>query len=136
MLILSSAYVFLYRESLPKAIAQTDKTIATIKQTQRSFDQNQAGPGLVKTSKIIEGGNSSSILKLLSNVIETRFDKSSSLLELTSKLPEVTNVSYADAITERFMGIPQNLDLQKRDIAQSVLEQDRDSFYFLHYTKR
>jgi hypothetical protein len=126
MLILSSAYAFLYLESPLKSIAQTDTTTATIKPTQPSFDQNQTGLGLVKTSKLIEAGNTSSILKLLSNVIETRFNKSSSILELTSNLPEVTNVSYADAITERFMGIPQELDIQKRNIAQSILEQDRD----------
>jgi hypothetical protein len=73
------------------------------------------------------------ILKLLSNVIETRVNKSSSLLELTSKLPEVTNVSYANMITEKFMGIPQNLDLQKRDIARNILEKDRNivSIFFL-----
>jgi hypothetical protein len=126
-LVLSSAYAFLYLESPLKAIAiaQTDTTPAKTKQPQPSFDQNQTGLGLVKTSKIIESGNTSSILKLLSNVIEARFNKSSSLLELTSKLPVVTNVSYSEAITERFMGIPQDLDLQKRDVAQSILEQDR-----------
>jgi hypothetical protein len=73
------------------------------------------------------------ILKLLSNIIETRINKSSSLLELTSKLPEVTNISYANMITEKFMGIPQNLDLQKRDIARDILEKNKDiaSIFFV-----
>ena len=111
MLILSSAFVFLYLESPPKVIAQTGTATAT-KQ---------------------DGGNMSIILKLLSDVIETRINKSSSLLELTSKLPEVTNVSYANMITEKFMGIPQSLDLQKRNIARNILEKDKDiaSIFFL-----
>ena len=111
MLILSSAFVLLYLESPPKVIAQTGTATAT-KQ---------------------DGGNMSIILKLLSDVIETRINKSSSLLELTSKLPEVTNVSYANMITEKFMGIPQSLDLQKRNIARNILEKDKDiaSIFFL-----
>ena len=98
LILLSSAFVFLYLESPPKVIAQTGTATAT-KQ---------------------DGGNMSIILKLLSDVIETRINKSSSLLELTSKLPEVTNVSYANMITEKFMGIPQSLDLQGRALSRSA----------------
>ena len=132
MLILSARFAFLSLESSLKAVAQIDRRTAT-EQPQLPSDQNQTGLGLVKTSKIIEGGNTNTILKLLSNLIETRINTSSSLLELTSKLPEVTNVSYANAITEKFMGIPRNLDLQKRDIARHILEQDGDvvSIFFL-----
>jgi hypothetical protein len=130
VLILSSAFVFLYLENPLKTVTQIGTATAT-KRPQLSSDQNYT---LVETARIIEGGNNMSIiLKLLSNVIETRINKSSSLLELTSKLPEVTNVSYANMITEKFMGIPQSLDLQKRDIARNILENDRDivSIFFL-----
>jgi hypothetical protein len=60
-------------------------------------------------------------------------NKSMYAVELTSKLPEVTNVSYANMITEKFMGIPQNLDLQKRDIARDILEKNEDisSIFFV-----
>jgi hypothetical protein len=106
-------------------------TATATKRPQLSSDQNHT---LVETAKIIEGNNNMSIiLKLLSNIIETRINKSSSLLELTSKLPEVTNVSYANMITEKFMGIPQNLDSQKRDIARDILEKNKDiaSIFFV-----
>jgi hypothetical protein len=106
-------------------------TATATKRPQLSSDQNHT---LVETAKIIEGNNNMSIiLKLLSNIIETRINKSSSLLELTSKLPEVTNVSYANMITEKFMGIPQNLDLQKRGIARDILEKNEDiaSIFFV-----
>ena len=130
VLILSSAFVFLYLENPLKTVTQIGTATAT-KRPQLSSDQNYT---LVETAKIIEGGNNMSIiLKLLSNIIETRINKSSSLLELTSKLPEVTNVSYANMITEKFMGIPQNLDLQKRDIARDILEKNKDiaSIFFV-----
>lgn len=130
MLILSSAFVFLYLENPLKTMTQIG-TATTTKRPQLSSDQNHT---LVETAKIIEGGNNMSIiLKLLSNIIEIRINKSYSLLELTSKLPEVTNVSYANMITEKFMGIPQNLDLQKRDIARDILEKNEDiaSIFFV-----
>jgi hypothetical protein len=127
MLILSS--IFLYLESPLKVIAQTGTVTATTA-TKQSSDQNHT---FVEASKIIDDDNMSIILNLLSNIIETRINKSSSLLELTSKLPEVTNVSYANMITEKFMGISQSLDLQKRDIARNILEKDIDiaSIFFL-----
>jgi hypothetical protein len=130
VLILSSAFVFLYLENPLKTVTRIGTATAT-KRPQLSSDQNYT---LVETARIIEGGNNMSIiLKLLSNIIETRINKSSSLLELTSKLPEVTNVSYANMITEKFMGIPQNLDLQKRDIARDILEKNKDiaSIFFV-----
>ncbi|HEX5892283.1 MAG TPA: hypothetical protein VFY41_05425 [Nitrososphaeraceae archaeon] len=59
------------------------------------------------------------ILKLLSNIIETRINKSYSLLELTSKLPEVTNVWYANMITEKFMEYLRTL-IYKKGILQGI----------------
>ncbi len=104
----------------------------TTKQHQSSSNQNQTG--LVETSNLMEGGNMSTILKLLASVIETRLNRSTAILEVTSKLPEVTNISHANAITEKFMGIPQDLDLQKRNVATDVLTLDKDiaTIFSLH----
>ncbi len=130
MLTFSTTFPFLYFESLLKTIAQIDTT-TEIRQ-QPPSDQNQTGLG-VETPEIIEGSNISTILKLLSTVIETQYNKSATILEITSKLPEVTNISCANAITEKSMGIPQDLDLQKRNIARYILEQDKEiaSIFFL-----
>ena len=130
MLTFSTTFTFLYFESLLKTIAQIDTTTAIRQQS--PSDQNQTGLG-VETPEIIEGSNISTILKLLSTVIETQFKKSATILEITSKLPEVTNISYVNAITEKFMGIPQELDLQKRNVARYILEQDKDiaTIFFL-----
>ena len=130
MLISSTIFAFLDFVSSLKAIAQTDP-MTTTKQHQSSSNQNQTG--LVETSNLMEGGNMSTILKLLASVIETRLNRSTAILEITSKLPEVTNISHANAITEKFMGIPQDLDLQKRNIARDILAQDKDiaTIFFL-----
>jgi hypothetical protein len=68
----------------------------------------------------------------LANILETRIN-GTALLELTSKLPQVRNVQYINSITEEFMGIPQNLDSEKRKIAQYIIEQNKDiaSIFFL-----
>jgi hypothetical protein len=76
----------------------------------------------------------------LANILETRIN-GTALLELTSKLPQVRNVQYINSITEEFMGIPQNLDSEKRKIAQYIIEQNKDiASIFLHlqviYTRR
>ena len=66
------------------------------------------------------------LLQLLANILETRINGTAALLELTSKLSEVTNVQHVSSITEESMGIPQNLDSEKRKVAQYILEQDKD----------
>jgi Cache domain len=129
MLIFSTIFTFLDFKSPFKAIAQIDP-MTTTKHLLSSSIQNQTG--LVETSNLMDS-NMSTILKLLSSVIETRLNKSTAILEITSNLPEVTNISYANAITEKFMGIPQDLDLQKRNVATDVLTLNKDiaTIFFL-----
>jgi hypothetical protein len=73
------------------------------------------------------------VLQLLANILETRINGTAALLELTSKLSEVTNVQHVSSITEESMGISQNLDSEKRKVAQYILEQSKDiaSIFFL-----
>ncbi|HKG40590.1 MAG TPA: hypothetical protein VKA98_00470, partial [Nitrososphaeraceae archaeon] len=66
------------------------------------------------------------IVKLLADNLEDRFNKSAAILEITSRLPELKNVSYANSIDTTLHGIPQDLDIEKRKIAQDILTADRD----------
>ncbi|MBD0360131.1 MAG: cache domain-containing protein, partial [Nitrososphaeraceae archaeon] len=66
------------------------------------------------------------IVKLLANNLEDRLNKSAAILEITSRLPELKNVSYANSIDPTLHGIPQDLDIEKRKIAQDILAADRD----------
>jgi hypothetical protein len=66
------------------------------------------------------------IVKLLADNLEDRLNKSAAILEITSRLPELKNVSYANLIDTTLHGIPQDLDIEKRKIAQDILTADRD----------
>jgi hypothetical protein len=66
------------------------------------------------------------IAKLLAHNLEDRLNKSAAILEITSRLPELKNVSYVNSIDPTLHGIPQDLDIEKRKIAQDILAADRD----------
>jgi hypothetical protein len=66
------------------------------------------------------------IVKLLAHNLEDRLNKSAAILEITSRLPELKNVSYVNSIDPTLHGIPQDLDIEKRKIAQDILAADRD----------
>jgi hypothetical protein len=66
------------------------------------------------------------MVKLLADNLEDRLNKSAAILEITSRLPELKNVSYANSIDPTLHGIPQDLDIEKRKIAQDILAADRD----------
>ncbi len=72
------------------------------------------------------------MVKLLANMVENRLHEAATLLEITSVDPAVQKTPFADSISKVNMGIPGNLDLQKRKIALDILSKDKDfgSVYF------
>jgi hypothetical protein len=68
---------------------------------------------------------SENYVKLLAQDMENRLEKATAILELTSKLPEVKNLSSAHVLNdtiEQLKGIPQNADIPKRQVAKDILE--------------
>jgi hypothetical protein len=63
--------------------------------------------------------------KLLATNLENMLNQSASMLELTSNFSEVKNTPYANSISPVFHGIPKNVDLAKRHIAQYILSKDK-----------
>ena len=114
-------------ELLPRILLSQVDNNAIIK---RPADQNQSS---IFVHAIQNNNNSTVLLQLLANRFENRINEAASLLELTSKLPQVRNTQHVSSISEEFMGIPENLDLEKRKIAQYILKQDKniDSIFFL-----
>lgn len=55
--------------------------------------------------------------------IEKYLDDAKNVIEVTSKLPIVRNTDFANYISEEYKGIPQDKDLEKRDLAKNILEQ-------------
>ena len=66
------------------------------------------------------------IVKLLADNLENRINKSAAILEITGELPQVKNVSYANSISSELHGIPKDLDIAKRKVAQDILSKYND----------
>jgi Cache domain len=68
-------------------------------------------------------------VSLLADNLENRLNKSAAILEITSKLPEVKNPTYASSLNQTLRtlhGIGRDLDIQKRKVAQNILSADKD----------
>ena len=81
-----------------KAVAQA-KTISP-------QDQNQTRKSII-SNKILE-------VRLLADSLGNRLNKTASILQVTSKLPQVRNLSSSNLISHALHGIPNNADLPKR----------------------
>lgn len=80
-----------------------------------------------KTAAAAERATDSGLIaKLLADNLETSLNKSSAILEVTSKLPEVNSTFYSTSISSELHGIPQDLDIPKRKVAQDILTSDKD----------
>ncbi len=73
------------------------------------------------------------IVNILANELETRINKSGAILEITSRLPELNSAPFASSISPELHGIPRDADMPKRQVAQDILDTDKDFevIYFL-----
>lgn len=79
-----------------------------------------------KTAESTIPADRSLIVKLLADNLENRINKTAAILEITGELPQVKNVSYASSISSELHGIPKDLDIAKRKVAQDILAFDKD----------
>jgi Cache domain len=88
---------------------------------------------LNKTAESTIPADRSLLVKLLADNLENRLNKSASILEITGELPQVKNASYASSISSELHGIPKDLDIAKRKVAQDILIADKnfDVIFFL-----
>jgi hypothetical protein len=73
-------------------------------------------------------------LTVLSDLIKNRIDKAATILEHTSKLPEMRAKPQLELFSPASKGIPENADLDKRQIGREILSkypEDFVSFLFL-----
>jgi hypothetical protein len=66
------------------------------------------------------------IVGILANELETKINKSGAILEITSRLPQVKSAPYASSISSELHGIPGDVDMSKRQVAQDILDTDKD----------
>ncbi len=79
-----------------------------------------------KTAESTIPADRSLIVKPLADNLENRINKSAAILEITGELPQVKNTSYASSISFELLGIPKDLDIAKRKVAQDILASDKD----------
>src|SRR5687767_15724785 len=65
-------------------------------------------------------------VRVLADELETRINKSGEILEITSKLPQVSSAPFASSISPELHGIPEDADMPKRKVAQDILDTDKD----------
>jgi len=63
---------------------------------------------------------------ILADGMEIKINKSRAILEITSKLPEVKSAPFASSVSPELHGIPNDVDMPKRKIAQDILNTDKD----------
>ena len=73
-------------------------------------------------SSLHELANSGILAKILSGNLVNYLNESASILEITSMIPEVSNAQYADKINSSLHGISDSYDVEKRQIADSILK--------------
>jgi hypothetical protein len=69
------------------------------------------------------------VTKILANNLENHLQKAGAILEVTSKLSQVRNVSYAHLLNQTLNtlhGIPQQADIEKRQVAKNILSSNSD----------
>ena len=78
-----------------------------------------------------EQQNNLLIAKLLAKNIENHIQKAGAILEITGKLPQVRDVSFVNVLNQTLKtlhGIPQNADIEKRQVARDILSSNSDLF--------
>lgn len=69
------------------------------------------------------------ITNILAKNLEDHLKKAGAILEITSKLPQVRNVSYAHLLNHTlntFHGIPENADTEKGQVAKNIVVSNSD----------
>lgn len=73
-------------------------------------------------SSLYQLANNGTLAKILSGNLVNYLNESASILQITSMMPEVRNVQYADKINSSLHGISGSDDVEKRQIADRILK--------------
>ena len=118
-------------------VKNNDATIGYSRYASDSSNQNQIiekqNNMLTTATATTAAAAERNVVKLLADMVSNRLHDAVNLLEITSKDPIIQNVTFANLITKKYMGIPSKIDMEKRRIAQDVLARDKDirNIYFL-----
>jgi len=79
-----------------------------------------------------DAGDKQNIVRLLASLTQYRLEEAANILEITSKQDAVRMTPYFGNISQLHMGISENLDSEKRNLAKEILDHNKDfgSIYF------
>ena len=83
-----------------------------------------------------ENNNSSSLLHELKNIkiiLESKVTKLATSLEIASNLPQILQPPDINLVAPKVKGIPENADIEKRNIAKILLDQFKEINSILYY---
>ena len=83
-------------------------------------------------SSLYQLANNGTLAKIMSHNLVNYLNESASILRITSNMQEVNNVQYSDKINNSLHGISETDDVDKRQIAKSILE-NADTFEAITY---
>jgi C4-dicarboxylate-specific signal transduction histidine kinase len=114
----SAAMVAMLAILVPVALIASITLSPSLSSSSSFADLNQTEREMVEYKNPIVG--------ILANELETKINNSGAILEITSKLPEVNSAPFASSISPELHGIPSDVDMPKRKVAQSILNTDKD----------
>ncbi len=84
-----------------------------------------------KLSKLIK--TKSNLVNIFSDIVEGRLNDAINVLQVTSLDNSLRSIKYVSNITEQYMGIPESLEIAKREIAKKILSEypDFGSVFFV-----
>jgi hypothetical protein len=74
--------------------------------------------------------------KILAKNLENHIQKAGAILEVTSKLPQVRNMSYANLLNQTLStlhGIPEYADTEKRQVAKNIIIASNSDLYKIYF---
>ena len=119
--IVISAFVLVIVSSLSMNVITAAKAIMPVNNINSSGSTHSLQANNTESSMIIT--------KLLANNLQNRLQNAGALLEITSKLPQVNNTSFANLLNQTLTtlhGIPKDADIKKRQVAQDILSNYKD----------
>ena len=94
-----------------------------------SNNDNSSTDALTQRNNNDTQSSTITITKLLAKNLENHLQKAGAILEITSKLPQVRDVSYAYLLNQTLdtlHGIPQYADIEKRQVAKNIIASNSD----------
>ena len=109
--------------------------IGTVNIQDKFFEPSSAQADIYTNYNTTDSNSTQKNISLITNILaknlENRIQKAGAILEITSKLPQVRHVPYAQLLNQTLNtlhGIPQYADIEKRQVVKNILSSNNDLY--------